>query len=192
MIGGERQSIKQMASLKKPRDWNILTYLPDQTRDFKEDQGDNMKLEPFEMERMQSTWENVVRLNIAESGVHPVTLAELVSDPADREALLKTELGYSQSNGTTVLRSLISSMYDKATVENVVVTNGGAEANLVATWMLTEPGDEAVMMLPNYMQIWGLARGYGAEVKPFHLVEEYNWAPDLDELDRAVSEKTKF
>ncbi|HYL99998.1 MAG TPA: aminotransferase class I/II-fold pyridoxal phosphate-dependent enzyme, partial [Blastocatellia bacterium] len=87
---------------------------------------------------------------------------------------------------------LISSMYEKATIENVVVTNGGAEANLVSTWMLTEPGDEAVIMLPNYMQIWGLARGYGAEVKPFHLLEKLNWAPDIEELERAISKKTKF
>lgn len=151
-----------------------------------------MKLEPFEMERMQSTWENVVRLNIAESGVHPVPLEELVEDPSDRDALMKTELGYSQSNGTPLLRSLIASIYPGATVGNVVVTNGGAEANMVATWMLTEPGDEAIMMVPNYMQIWGLARGYGAEMKPFHLIEGKAWAPDIDELERSISPKTRF
>src|SRR6184192_1089206 len=36
-----------------------------------------MKLEPFEMERMQSTYENQVRFNLSESGVNPLRLDEL-------------------------------------------------------------------------------------------------------------------
>jgi hypothetical protein len=31
-----------------------------------------MKIEVFEMERMQSTWENVVEYDLSESGVLPV------------------------------------------------------------------------------------------------------------------------
>ena len=42
------------------------------------------------------------------------------------------------------------------------VTNGGAEANYITTWNLVEPGDEVVMMVPNFMQAWGLARAFGA------------------------------
>ena len=44
------------------------------------------------------------------------------------------------------------------------VTNGGSEANYITTWNLVEPGDEVVMMVPNYMQTWGLARAFGATV----------------------------
>ena len=61
---------------------------------------------------------------------------------------------------------------------NIMVTNGSSEANFLATWMLIEPGDEMVIMLPNYMQIWGVARGFGAEAKPFHLIEEKEHIPD--------------
>jgi len=53
-----------------------------------------MKLETFQMERMQSTWENLVRYNLSESGVHPLRIEELLSDPADREAFFGVELGY--------------------------------------------------------------------------------------------------
>jgi aspartate/methionine/tyrosine aminotransferase len=151
-----------------------------------------MKLEQFEMERMQSIWENLVRFNLSESGVHPVALGELIPEEGDRERLLGTELGYSQSNGTPELRRLIGSMYDAATEDQLIVTTGTAEANFLASWILTEPGDEAILMLPNYMQLWGLMRGFGAEVKPFPLIEDRSWAADLDELDRAVSPKTKL
>ena len=154
--------------------------------------GDNMKLEQFRMERMQSTWENVVKYNLSESGVHPVAIGDLIPEASDREALLDTELGYGQSNGTPDLRSLIASMYPGATQSNVMVTNGTSEANFLVSWLLTEPGDEAVMMAPNYMQLWGLLRGFGAEVKSFNLIEELNWAPDLDQLESVVSSKTKL
>jgi aspartate/methionine/tyrosine aminotransferase len=48
------------------------------------------------------------------------------------------------------------------------------------------------VMLPNYMQIPGLARGFGARVTSFHLREEDAWAPDLEELRRMVSPRTKL
>ena len=143
-----------------------------------------MKLEQFQMERMQSTWENLVRYNLSESGVHPATIGELIPDAAERDQLLGTELGYSQSNGTPGLRRSIAAIYPGATEENIIATVGTAEANFLISWLLTEPGDEVVMMLPNYMQLWGLARAFGAELKPLPLIEELEWAPDLDALDR--------
>jgi hypothetical protein len=151
-----------------------------------------MRLEQFQMERMQSTWENIVRYNLSESGVHPVAIGELIPDPADREALLRTELGYSQSNGTPELRAAIATLYPGATEENITVTTGTAEANFIASWLLTEPGDEVVMMLPNYMQLWGLVRAFGARVKPFQLMPERNWAPDLEQLDHAIGPKIRL
>lgn len=150
-----------------------------------------MKLETFQMERMQSTWENLVRYNLSESGVHPLRIEELLSDPADREAFFGVELGYGQSNGTPELRQSIAHLYPGATEENILVTTGTAEANFLVSWLLTEPGDEVVMMMPNYMQLWGLFRGFGGEIKPLALIQELNWAPDLDQFDRAVSNRTK-
>ncbi|MFY9558299.1 MAG: aminotransferase class I/II-fold pyridoxal phosphate-dependent enzyme, partial [Blastocatellia bacterium] len=151
-----------------------------------------MKLEQFQMERMQSTWENLVRYNLSESGVHPASIAELIPDQAEREALLAVELGYSQSNGTPELRRSIAAIYPGASEENVIATIGTAEANFLVAWMLTEPGDEVVMMLPNYMQLWGLVRAFGAEIRPLPLIEELEWAPDLDALERAVTPRTKL
>ncbi len=146
----------------------------------------------FDMERMQSKWENVVDYNLSESGVHPVTVRELVDDPAVVEELLTTELNYPQANGTIELREHIAALYPGATPDNVLVTVGCSEANFITTQTLLAPGDEMVVMLPNYMQIWGLGHNYGMRLKPFHLREELGWAPDLDELNDAVSERTKL
>jgi hypothetical protein len=147
-----------------------------------------MRFETFEMERMQSTWENRVRYNLSESGVKPINLGELV----DPSTLKDTALGYPQTNGSIELREVISDLYPGSDAENVVVTNGTAEANFVSVLNLVEPADHVVVMLPNYMQIWGLARSLGANVEPLWLREETKWAPDLDELARVVTDKTKL
>jgi aspartate/methionine/tyrosine aminotransferase len=162
-----------------------------------------MKVVEFEMERMQSTYENRVDFNLSESGVHPLRLGELVDDASARDALLGEPLRYTQSNGTEPLRSLIAAQYDGATPDHVQMTNGGAEANFLAAWRLVEPGDEVVFMVPNYMQIWGLAQAFGATVTTWPLGpsgkvasgttgSEPRWGVDTDHLSRLVSARTKL
>jgi len=148
--------------------------------------------QPFDMERMMSKWENVVTYNLSESGVHPTTVRALVDDPAVIEELLTTELNYPQTNGIIELREHIAALYPGATPDNILVTVGCAEANFITVQTILAPGDEMAMMLPNYMQIWGIAHNSGIQLSPFHLREERGWAPDLDELNDAVSEKTKL
>src|SRR5471030_2606385 len=152
-----------------------------------------MKLEPFAMERMQSIYENQVAFNLSESGVHPLSLGELVDDTASREALLDEVLRYTQTNGSVPLREAIAALYPAATADHIQVTNGGSEANYITTWNLIEPGDEVVMMVPNYMQAWGLARAFGATVKEWPLVNSGSrWSVDADALERLVNPRTKL
>jgi len=150
-----------------------------------------MKIEKFELERVQSLWENRVKYNLTESGIHPFTLKEFLSS-GEIEKLLSLRLGYGQTNGSPELRETISRLYPGIDLDNVLITNGSAEANFIAIWTYLEPGDELALMLPNYMQIWGVARSFGIHVKPFHLREELNWGPDLEELKKQLSPKTKI
>ena len=120
-----------------------------------------MRIPLFAMERMQSTWENLVDYNLSESGVHPMRVDELLDDATDRAGLLGQELVYAQSNGTIELRERVAAMYPGATVDHVEITNGGSEANFVTMWHLVEPGDEVVCMVPNYGQTLGLAEVFG-------------------------------
>lgn len=150
-----------------------------------------MKLEIFEMERWQSTYEYVVEYDLAESGVHPLRLRDLLGSEEATEELLDSKLGYPQSEGTPELRSAIAAMYLGGTPDNVVVTNGSSEANFTAAWRLFEKGDEVVLMLPNYAQMWGLARTWGLQVKPLWLREDLGWQFDPEELKNLVTKKTK-
>jgi aspartate/methionine/tyrosine aminotransferase len=145
------------------------------------------------MERMMSKFEKAVDYNLSESGVHPMTLQDLFQDdPAGLEALTRIEMDYAHANGIPELRSRIAALYRGAGPENVLVTVGAIEANYDILWGLLEPGDEVVVMLPNYMQIWGLAKNLNLRLKTFSLDEASGWAPDLEGLKNAVSPKTKL
>lgn len=151
-----------------------------------------MKLEPFEMERMQSTWENIVEYDMSESGVQPVTLRELVEMGFDLEGAMDTPLGYSQSNGTPELRKLLCQLYRGATLEQVEVTNGTSEANYLIAMSLLRASDEFALQVPNYMQMWGMPRGVGATVNRFHMRLEEDWEIDWGEFDASVNEDTRL
>ena len=145
------------------------------------------------MERMQSTYENQVDFNLSESGVHPLQLGELVDTEQARQSLLTETLRYTQTNGTVPLRTAIAALYPGATPDHVQVTNGGSEANYITTWNLLEPGDEVVMMVPNYMQAWGLARAFGAVVREWPLIRTSGrWRTETDALDRLATPRTKL
>ena len=152
-----------------------------------------MTFVPFELERWQSTWENRVRYNLSESGVHPLSIKELLElAGVEPGPLLDVRLGYSQSNGTDLLRSRIAGLYSGAKPEQVLVTTGSAEANFVVCWRLIEPGDKVAVMLPNYLQTWGLAQNFGAEVRGFELHPEERWEPAAEEVRRTITPGTKL
>lgn len=150
-----------------------------------------MKFIPFAMERWQSTWEHSVEFNLSESGVQPVPLRELLRDGVAVERFLGHPLAYSQGNGTPELRSVIAAMYPGATADHVLVTNGSSEAILLAVWHLVDAGDEVVLMLPNYMESWGLVQMFGGKVRPLPLREDLRWQFDPEELKALVTRRTK-
>jgi aspartate/methionine/tyrosine aminotransferase len=149
-----------------------------------------VRVQPFRMERWQSTWEHRVPYNLSESGVEPLTVAELLelcgAGGTAADALDGVRLGYGQTNGSDALRARIAALYPGAGDANVAVTAGGAEANFACVWRLTEAGAAAAVMLPNYMQVPGLLAGFGVRALPFHLRAESGWAPDLDALAAAL------
>ncbi len=151
-----------------------------------------MKIEQFEMERMQSTWENLVEMDMSESGVRPVSLREMAEMGLDLDSILDMPLGYSQSNGTMGLREALAAGYPGASPDQIEVTNGTSEANYILALTLLRPGDEVAFQVPNYMQYAGIPPSLGAQVNRFSLRLDRGWEPDWDEFEHAVNPKTRL
>ncbi len=154
-----------------------------------------MNIEPFALERFQSVYEHQVEINLSESGVEPLRLEDLL--PADELGhLLREPLGYTQTNGTAELRELVAADYPGASADSVLITTGCAEANFLTCWRLVEPGDEVVVLHPNYLQTHLLAHAHGARVRPWRLRlaggGAVRWTPAPDELRHLVSDRTRL
>jgi aspartate/methionine/tyrosine aminotransferase len=147
-----------------------------------------MKFPRFDMERMQSQWEHKVKYDLSESGVEALTLDEITRDPKE---LMKTRLGYAEGVGREATRALIAGIHPGRAADDVMITTGTSEANFLALASLVNPGDEVVVVMPNYMQVHGLATALGARVREVWLREERSWTIDLDALTAAVNARTK-
>jgi hypothetical protein len=150
-----------------------------------------MKVEEFTLERIQSLYENTVPYNLSDSGVHPMSLNDLLSAD-EQEEIRHLELGYGWTNGAISLRETIADLYQERGPDEVIVTNGSAEANFLMVMSLLDPGDEIIVFTPNYLQIWGWARAIGVSTKVVPLKEELEWEPDLDELKSLITKDTKL
>ena len=149
-----------------------------------------MKFPSFDLERIQSIYENSVEINLTESGIEPLSLKELMN-PKEIEELINLPLGYGYTQGTPLLRQRISNLYEGADENNVLVTSGSSEAIFLSAVLTVSKGDRVVMMTPNYLSFNGVAEALGADVDYVPLLKKEKWEWDLDCLDEVVSNKTK-
>ena len=152
------------------------------------------RIDLFAMERMQSLYWHQVEHDLSESGVTPLSMAELLegTDLGDPATFAETKLGYPLSEGSELTRERIARWYPGATSANVTVVNGGSEANFLTLFALLGRRDRLAFEIPNYMQGWGLGRFFGPGTDTFRLkLREGRWKLDVDELERAVGKDTK-
>ncbi|MEM0322099.1 MAG: aminotransferase class I/II-fold pyridoxal phosphate-dependent enzyme, partial [Thermoprotei archaeon] len=138
----------------------------------------------FKLERWQSLRELKAKINLSESGIHPLKIqVNLLPD--------EIEAGYGDTKGSAKLREAISHTYTHCDAGNILITCGGAEANFTAVNSLIKRGDRVCCMMPNYMQIPGLLSELGAHVDHFWLKGE-DFEFDEDEFERALREDTRL
>lgn len=148
--------------------------------------------QPFALEQFLSENEEGVGYNFSESGVHPLTVGELLSIAGrSSDDLCALSLDYPEVRGPLALRERIAALYDAAGADNVLVTVGASEANQLVTSTLLEPGDEVVCFRPTYQQLSGNAVNAGITVRWVDLVEGEGWRVDLEQLEAMTSPRTK-
>ena len=149
-----------------------------------------MKFPSFDLERIQSLYENSVEVNLTESGIEPLSLKELMNTE-ELEELLNLPIGYGYTQGTPLLRKRISDLYDGFDENNVLVTSGSSEAIFLSAVLTVSEGDKVVMMTPNYLSFNGIAEALGAEVDYVSFIKKEKWEWDINKLAEVVKDKTK-
>jgi aspartate/methionine/tyrosine aminotransferase len=157
-----------------------------------------VRIEDFALERWLTRHEPHVKYDIAESGILPLKLNDLLAfeSPDDRAAildrLLNLPLGYNEAAGTRELRTRIASTYENVDPDDILVTTGAIEANFLLFNVLLDAGDHVVAPYPAYQQLYSVPRAIGCDVSLWKVAPENDFRYDLDALRNIVTPKTRL
>jgi aspartate/methionine/tyrosine aminotransferase len=156
-----------------------------------------VKLDPFLLERWMTRHETHVRYDIAESGILPLSVDDLLAfEPtgareATRERLLALPLGYSEARGTEALRTQLAATYARGDADHILVTTGAIEANFLLFNVLLDAGDHVIAPYPAYQQLYSVPQAIGCDVSLWHVGPQTGYRYDLDALERLVTPRTR-
>ncbi len=155
-----------------------------------------MHIEPFGVEIWMNEWETKCALNLAETCVESLTIAQLLAlagkNDVDLSELLPMKMTYGAIEGSTRLRTAICALYERQKLENVVVTHGTIGANMLVHKTLVSAGDCVVAVVPTYQQHYSIPASIGADVHQLKLHEDNGFLPDLNALRALVTPDTKL
>ncbi len=112
-------------------------------------------------------------------------------------AVEKCDNGYEESEGNVKLRkAIIEKEKNQNDIElqmpDVVVTNGVSEAIQMICAATIEAGDEALVPGPSYASYIEFPKFFGGHAVTYRTIEEEGWQPDIDDLRRKITPRTKF
>ena len=154
-----------------------------------------MKIREFGVEIWMNKYETKCELNLAETCVESLTVAELLDMAGTNdiaEELRPLKLTYGEIEGSVRLRTLVAGLYEKQTVENVIITHGAIGANALVHQTLVERGDRVISVLPTYQQHYSIPESIGADIQILKLGEETGFLPDLEKLKELATPGTKL
>ena len=149
-----------------------------------------MKIAQFKIEEWMNRYSDGAKFDLTTTCIKPLSLSELCRY-IPRE-VTETSLTYGDITGSERLKKAICDLYSKQDINNVTVTHGAIGANQLVFLSLIEAGDEVVSIVPTYQQHYSIPESLGAKVKLYFLKEDNNWLPDINELSKVITSKTKL
>ncbi len=149
---------------------------------------------PIEVESPEETAYGAIACNLAESSIADANLDDL---GVDLRGLL---LRYGDHRGLPALRDLVAAdggrplPADAVALarDDVLATVGAAGALFLVASALLEPGDEIVVVRPNYATNLETPRAIGADLRIVDLRPEDGWATDPDALAALMTPRTRL
>lgn len=149
-----------------------------------------MEITPSFLEMWLSKYEQAP-YNLGESGVSNQSVGDIIHLLDDPGKLYQLSLMNNDTYGSLALRKTISNFYDGVDLDSILVTAGTTEAILIYFYVRHVAGANVVVFTPAFHILAEVPEFLGYEVRPILLRPENNFRPDLDELAKAVDEKTR-
>lgn len=138
---------------------------------------------PIEVESPEEVGYERIRFNLSESSVRDRVLGEFDVD------LSRLVLLYGAHRGHPGLRDAVAEL-SGGRPSDVLVTAGAAQALFIVATSLLAPGDELVVVRPNYATNLETPRAIGATISYADLDFDHGWALDIDALSRLITDRT--
>jgi len=155
-----------------------------------------MHIDPFGVEIWMNEFEKTCKLNLAETCVESITMAELLAlcgkDGSALAEVLPFKMTYGDIEGSDRLRDAIAALYEAQERENVLVTHGTIGANSLVHQALISRGDKVISVVPTYQQHYSIPESIGADVHLLQLKPENGFLPDLEELRTMATPGTRL
>ncbi len=137
----------------------------------------------------------VLHLNIGDPNKYDFDTPQHIKD-ALYEAAQQNYNGYSPSEGDKEFLHAIIDREKKRnnvdyTVDDICVTTGVTEGLQILLNASLDPGDELMVPGPTYPQYNVITRFNDAKPVPYHTDEECGWQPDIDDIRKKISKRTK-
>ncbi len=153
-----------------------------------------MRIDTFKIEEWMNRYCPSAKYDLTTTCIEPLSLRELMTLSAIARPLeiFDTKLTYGDIHGSERLKTAIKSLYKNQEPKNITVTHGAIGANQLVFESILDRGDEVISIVPAYQQHYSIPRALGANVKFLFLKEESKWQPNLKELERLITYKTKL
>jgi aspartate/methionine/tyrosine aminotransferase len=144
---------------------------------------------PIEIESPEQMGYDSIRNNLSESSYTDVLFRE-TGDPGS--VLKDLVLCYGSHAGHEGLRDLIVKDSSRLKRDDILLTMGAAGALFIIATSLLEPGDELVVVRPNYATNLETPRAIGAQLRYIDLRFEDGFALDLQAVEKALTTRTRY
>ncbi len=141
------------------------------------------------------TMDNVLKLQFGESDM---PTPQYIKEAAIR-AIKDGYTFYTENAGLPTLREAIARKYDELhgvqldPKSEILATASGVQALNVAIRCVIDPGDQALILTPNWPNATAIVNLFNGQAVEIPLaVEQNRFTPDFDALERAVTPKTRL
>ncbi|MDH3243773.1 MAG: aminotransferase class I/II-fold pyridoxal phosphate-dependent enzyme [Saprospiraceae bacterium] len=151
-----------------------------------------MKIKEFKLERYFAKHEFTAKYLLSSSDCDGLPMQQILEMATDAELSLwnNLTLGYTESEGSHLLREAILQHYRIKDIRQVIVASPG-ELNFIAMNVLLEPGEHVITVSPGYQSLREVVHSLGCEIS-FWRPDPENWIFDVDDLNELIRKNTRL
>lgn len=144
-------------------------------------------------EQAKAAGKEMLYLNIGDPMIFDFRTPRHIIEACSR-AMLDNHVGYAPSSGIPEARQAIEESVKKKGIRkwlDLFVTSGVSECIELCLTALVDPGMEVLTPSPGYPLYSAVLAKLQANNVPYYLDEERNWEPDIDDIRRKITPRTR-